>query len=216
MKKLAITLLIVLVAAASGMAQRRGGIGVHPIGGGGRGYIGGRGYTGGRGYAGGYAGHGYIGASRFYGGYYGYRPFYGLGIGLGLGLGWGYPYYGYPYYGYPYYGYPYYSYPSAPTPYYYDPGPASNDDDPEDPYNDHSAPRNNAKPGNNNYNNNNQHPFSDAPDTTLSNRPGTNNHPTNYPVSSGTADKVWVKAHWKHTDNGWVYIEGYWKDPSTL
>lgn len=206
MKKLSITLLIVLVAAASGMAQRRGGIGVHPIGGGGRGYVGGRGYIGGRGYVGGYAGHGYIGGSRFYGGYYGYRPYYGFGIGLGLGLGLG-------------WGYPYYSYPSAPAPYYYDPGPSSNDDDPEDPYNDHSTPPRNDNPQgnrNNNNNYNNQNPYGGAPDTTLSNRPGTNNHPTSYPVSSGAADKVWVKAHWKHTDNGWVYIEGYWKDPGNL
>jgi hypothetical protein len=34
------------------------------------------------------------------------------------------------------------------------------------------------------------------------------------PSSGPTVDlneKVWVKPHWKNTDAGWEWIEGYWK-----
>ena len=86
-------------------------------------------------------------------------------------------------------------------------------DDPEDPYGDRdqqqAAPQqrqpvyngnNPPPPPANNYEN----------DTTLSNHPGTNQN-SSYAPSSSQGDKVWVKAHWKHTNDGWIWIEGYWK-----
>jgi hypothetical protein len=49
----------------------------------------------------------------------------------------------------------------------------------------------------------------------LSNRPGTSNSPSAYyGNTAANGDKVWVKAHWKYTNNGWVWIEGYWRPRS--
>ena len=68
--------------------------------------------------------------------------------------------------------------------------------------------RNNGNPYNDNQYN---YPNPDS----LQNRPGTNNSPTSYSgaetASAGNGDKEWVKPHWKHTYDGWVWIEGYWR-----
>ena len=49
----------------------------------------------------------------------------------------------------------------------------------------------------------------------LSNRPGTNNTPSAYYGSTASnGDRTWVKAHWKYTNAGWVWIDGYWKPRS--
>ena len=71
--------------------------------------------------------------------------------------------------------------------------------------------------GNYNNNNYNQRQAPQVPDTALSNRPGTQNSPSAYYGDGNTAsnDKVWVKAHWKHTNDGWVWIDGYWKPRTT-
>jgi hypothetical protein len=43
----------------------------------------------------------------------------------------------------------------------------------------------------------------------LTYKPGTNLSSPNRSYS--TQDKVWVKPHWKHTGDGWIWIDGYWK-----
>jgi hypothetical protein len=145
----------------------------------------GGGFRGG-GFRGGYGFHG----GGYYGGGYGYRGYGGAYFGLGLGLGLGYYYnpyyYGYPYYGYP--AYPYYSYPPA-----YEEVPQQQRNAPADSYRDNS--------GSGYYNN----------DTIYSQKPSTlGPGPTDN--GNNSSSRKWVAAHWKHTDEGWIWIDGYWKN----
>ena len=84
---------------------------------------------------------------------------------------------------------------------------------PADPYGDGSG---SAQPPQNNYNPDYQTPppppRAMQPDTVLSNRPGTNSPSAEYGGNTASnSEKVWVKPHWKNTNDGWVWIEGYWK-----
>jgi hypothetical protein len=47
----------------------------------------------------------------------------------------------------------------------------------------------------------------------MSNRPGTNSPSADYGGNSTATNgnKIWVKPHWKNTNEGWVWIDGYWK-----
>lgn len=86
------------------------------------------------------------------------------------------------------------------------------DNTPDDPYNDNNSdrnyqqrqPSNQQQPADNNY----DYSRPVNPDS-LTYKPGTNlsSPRSNYP----TRDKVWIKAHWKHTGDGWIWIDGYWK-----
>jgi len=222
-KKLFIPIIILILTAMSASAQHRGvgysGGGRLPHAGYGGGY---RGYGGGYGGAH-YGGGGYYGGGRYYGGWGGYRGWGGLSLGFGLGLGIGgyYGGFGYPYgYGYPYYS-PYYAYPPvyAQPPVvvqqrnddYYDDGPAQDQNTPSDPY----------REDNSNYNpSRSRKQATPAPEEniddsrpvnpdSLTYKPGTNLSSSSRTYS--TRDKVWIKAHWKHTGDGWIWIDGYWK-----
>jgi len=143
-------------------------------------------FRGGGFHGGGYAYHG--GGYRGGYGYGGYRNYGGLYLGLGLGWGLGYYYNPYYYYGYPYYGYPNYYYPPA---YQQAPPPESN-------------PRDDSYNGSGNrggyYNN----------DTIYSQKPAT---PGPGPTeNNGSPSRQWIPAHWKHTDEGWIWIDGYYKN----
>ena len=128
---------------------------------------------------------------RYRGGHFGYHGGYGYfgprfygGFGIYVNpFAYSYPYYAYPYYAYPYYS-PYYAYPpvvQAPPP------PPSQQQDGSE-YRSH------------NYNDGNN----SAPDTT-------NRQRDNYPPRQEGPLRVWVAPHWKHTGDGWTWIEGYWK-----
>jgi len=118
-------LVLILLAAIPGWAQRgggHGGGGGHASGGGG--HTGGGGFRsgGGGGRGGGFSGGGF---GRGFSGGFGrgsYGRYFGRGYGLGFGLGfynpwlWGYPYDSYPYY---YDSYPYYADSYAPSASYY-------------------------------------------------------------------------------------------------
>ncbi|HVM86787.1 MAG TPA: hypothetical protein VMT76_01275 [Puia sp.] len=145
------------------------------------------GYRGSYGYRGGnyYHGGGYYRGGRYYSNYYGYWgwPYFSLGY-------YPYYYYGYPYS--PYYSYPYYDYSSS---YYYD----------DPPVQDNAVPNEStAPPMDESYNANNDGGYYNN-DTIYSQKP-----PTPGPVSDAQG-RTWIKPHWKHTDEGWIWIEGYWK-----
>jgi len=84
------------------------------------------------------------------------------------------------------------------------------DNTPDDPYKEDNSSRNQRQqqpkqqpPADENY----DYSRPVNPDS-LTYKPGTNLSPRgNY----STRDKVWVKPHWKHTGDGWIWIDGYWK-----
>ena len=45
----------------------------------------------------------------------------------------------------------------------------------------------------------------------LTYKPGTNLTPSPSNRNYSNRDKVWIKPHWKHTGDGWIWIDGYWK-----
>jgi hypothetical protein len=150
-------------------------------------FRGGGGFRGG-GFRGGFGRGGY----GYHGGY-GYRYFGGAYLGIGLGLGLGYYYspwsYGYPYYN-PYY-YPYSPY----SPYYSEP-PAYEEAPPQ------------SRPPANSYNDKENGGYYNN-DTIYSQKPTTPGPGTS---GNGNSSRAWVPAHWKHTDEGWIWIDGYWKN----